>query len=101
MTENGKDTGSSIKDVEDDRKGKADSSFASLRTSASLGMTTPFTRDRLMRGGGHAGPPLRNHDHPLHPAMAFDGTPEVIDPRRQGHNEFKALAGGKGNSVLE
>ncbi len=53
------------------------------------------------RAGGHEGPPLRDHDHALHPAMAFDGAPEVIDPRRQGHDEFKALAGSQGNPLLQ
>ncbi len=33
--------------------------------------------------------------------MPFDGTPKVIHTRRQCQNEFKPLAGGQGNPVLE
>ena len=33
--------------------------------------------------------------------MAFDGTPEVIHPGRQGQHEFKPLAGGQGHPLLE
>ncbi len=33
--------------------------------------------------------------------MPFDGTPKVIHTRRQCQHEFKPLAGGQGNPVLE
>ncbi len=33
--------------------------------------------------------------------MAFDGTSEVIHPGRRGEYEFKALAGGQRNPVIE
>ena len=42
-----------------------------------------------------------SHDHALHPAMPFDGTPEVIDPRRKCQHEFKVLAGGQGYPLLK
>lgn len=33
--------------------------------------------------------------------MAFDGAPEMIDAGREGQHEFKALAGGQGNTLFE
>lgn len=42
-----------------------------------------------------------SHDHALHPAMAFDGAPEMIDAGRQGQHEFKVLAGGQGYPLLK
>ena len=52
--------------------------------------------------GPGSGPGRRMyHDHALHPAMAFDGTPKVIDARREGQHEFKPLAGSQGNTLFE
>ena len=42
-----------------------------------------------------------NHDHAPHPAMPFDGTPEVIDARRQRQIEFEPLTGSQGYPLLE
>ena len=33
--------------------------------------------------------------------MPFDGAPKVIDARRECQHEFKALAGGQGNTLFE
>ena len=54
----------------------------------------------------HPGPESRpggclNHDHALHPAMTFDGTPKVIHARRQGQHKFEPLTGSQGNPLLK
>ena len=42
-----------------------------------------------------------DHDHALHAAMAFDGTPKMIDARRQRQIEFEPVAGSQGHPLLE
>ena len=41
-----------------------------------------------------------DHDHALHAAMAFDGTPKVIDARRQRQVEFEPLTGDQRYPLL-
>ncbi len=69
---------------------------------------SPIRSGMTARGGphpdhasGHAGQALRNHDHALHAAVAFDGTSKVIDARRQRQVEFEPLAGSQGHPLLE